>query len=230
MKQILYRIGRLFIGLILYSFGIVLTINANLGLSPWDVFHQGIAHITGITMGQASIGVGIALVIIDAIFGERLGWGTLCNMLFIGIFMDILMLNHLIPMSLSVTSGVFMMLIGMIVIGFATYFYLGAGFGSGPRDGLMVAITKKTKKSVGFVRNFIEISALGVGFLLGGFVGIGTLIMALTLGYIIQVVFKVMRFDMNSVKHRFIDEDYKLLKDKLCNRELSKVEKKEAKI
>lgn len=215
VKQMVQRVVRLFIGLFLYAVGIVLTINVNLGLSPWDVFHQGISQLTGITMGQASIAVGIFLVILDAVLGERLGWGTLCNMLFIGLFMDFLMLNHLIPIYEGVIASVSMMLLGMVIIGVASYFYIGAALGSGPRDGLMIALTKKTHKSVRFIRNSIELSALIVGYLLGGFVGIGTLIMALALGYIIQFTFKVLKFDVNSIKHRFIDEDILLLKEKL---------------
>ena len=209
------KVIRLFIGLFLYAVGIVLTINANLGLAPWDVFHQGMTHLIGITMGQASIAVGIILVIFNAVLGERLGWGTLFNMLFIGLFMDLIILNHLIPICKGVIPGAIMMVLGMIFIGIASYFYIGAGLGSGPRDGLMIALTKKTNKSVRFVRNAIELSALIVGYMLGGYAGIGTLIMALTLGYIIQFAFKILKFDVNSIKHRFIDEDIKNLKQML---------------
>ena len=215
MKQMMQKVIRLFIGLFLYAVGIVLTINANLGLAPWDVFHQGMTHLIGITMGQASIAVGIILVILNAVLGERLGWGTLFNMLFIGLFMDLIMLNHLIPICKGVIPGAIMMVLGMIFIGIASYFYIGAGLGAGPRDGLMIALTKKTSKSVRFVRNAIELSALIVGYMLGGYAGVGTLIMALTLGYIIQFVFKILKFDVSSIKHRFIDEDIKNLKEKL---------------
>jgi len=217
LKQMMHRIIRLFIGVFLYAVGIVLTINANLGLAPWDVFHQGLTHLISITMGQASIAVGIILVIFNSVLGERLGWGTLCNMLFIGLFIDLIMLNHLIPICKGVIPGTIMMVLGMTFIGVASYFYIGAGLGSGPRDGLMIAITKKTSKSVRFVRNGIELTALVVGYILGGYAGVGTLIMAVTLGYIIQFVFKILRFDVSSIKHRFIDEDVKNLKEKLVN-------------
>lgn len=212
MKEIIKRVIRLFLGLFLFAVGIVLTINANLGLSPWDVFHQGITHVFPITMGEASIAVGFVLVILDAILGERLGWGTLCNMLFIGLFMDLLMLNHLIPMYESLLPRIIMMFLGMFVIGVASYFYIGAGLGSGPRDGLMIALTKKTNKSVRFIRNSIELSALIIGYLLGGFAGVGTLIQALALGYIIQFVFKLFKFEVSAIQHRFIDDDIKTIK------------------
>ena len=220
MKQIIQRVIRLFIGLFLYAVGIVLTINANLGLAPWDVFHQGLSHLTGITMGEASIVVGLILLIFNAVLGERLGWGTILNMLFIGLFIDVLMLNHVIPIVRGIIPGTAMMFLGMVVIGVASYYYIGAGLGSGPRDGLMIALTKKTGRSVRFIRNTIEISALIVGYLFGGFVGIGTLIMALILGYIIQFTFKIFKFNVRSITHRFIDEDVKAIKEKLAKKKL----------
>ena len=116
MKKALLTLGRLFIGLFLYALGIVFTINANLGLSPWDVFHQGISKLTGITMGQASIITGLMIVLLDWILGERVGVGTICNMLFIGIFMDFLMLNHLVPVFSNVILRTIMMLLGMFII------------------------------------------------------------------------------------------------------------------
>lgn len=211
MKNALLRILRLFTGLFLYALGIVLTINANMGLAPWDVFHQGLSNVLGITFGQVSICVGLILVAADSLLGERLGWGTLCNMFFIGFFLDFLMLNHIIPAAKGTLAGLAMMALGMFVIGVASYFYIGAGLGSGPRDGLMVALTKKTGKSVRFIRNAIELCVLGIGYLLGGFVGFGTLFMALGVGYFVQLAFKLFKFDVKTVQHRFIDDDVKLL-------------------
>lgn len=209
MKKIILQFIRLFTGLFLYAVGIVLTINANLGFSPWDVFHKGISNVSGITMGQASITVGVIIVILNIALGEKLGWGTLLNMLFIGIFMDFLMSNNFIPISQNFILGLFMMILGMFIIGIATYLYIGAELGSGPRDGLMVALTKRTNKSVRFIRNSIEINVLIIGYTLGGFVGIGTLIMASTIGYFIQFVFKIFKFDVSKINHRLIHEDIK---------------------
>ncbi|MDA8234338.1 MAG: hypothetical protein M0Z31_05900 [Clostridia bacterium] len=211
METSVLRVGRLFIGLFLYAVGIVMTINANLGLSPWDVFHQGLSNITGITMGQASILVGFVLVIIDALLGERIGWGTLSNMLFIGLFIDFFLINKLIPTFQGFIPSLIMMSAGMFIIGVGSCFYMGVGLGSGPRDGLMVVLTKRTGKSVGFIRNSIETGVLVMGYLLGGSVGIGTLFAALTLGSFVQLAFRILKFDMSSVNHRFIDQDLKLI-------------------
>lgn len=224
MKETIKRIIKLFFGLFLYSLGIVMTINANLGLAPWDVFHQGLSIKTGITMGQASISVGMVLVILDSLFGEKLGWGTLSNMLFIGLFMDILMLNHLVPVFQPVILKLIMMLLGMFVIGVASYFYISTGFGSGPRDGLMVVLTKKTGKSVRFVRNSIELSVLVIGYVMGGSVGIGTAIMAVATGFFVQFSFKLFKYDLKETKHRFIDEDIKRLYDKFFRKKKEETE------
>jgi len=218
MKKSLLTVVRLFIGLFLYAVGIVFTINANLGLSPWDVFHQGISKLTGITMGEASIMAGLIIVILDWVLGEKVGLGTIFNMLFIGIFMDLLMINHLVPIFQNITLRVVMMFLGMFIIGIASYFYIGAGLGSGPRDGLMVSLTKKTKKSVRLVRNCIELTVLIVGYFLGGTVGFGTLIMVIGGGYFVQFSFKIFKFDVRKVEHKFINDYVNNIKERLINK------------
>ena len=206
---------KLFAGLFLYAAGIVMTINANIGLAPWDVFHQGLSKTFGITIGQASIGIGIIIVIINSLFREKVGWGSLGNMLFIGVFVDLLMLNHIIPEFENLVLRVLMMFSGMFVIGVATYLYISVGLGAGPRDGLMVALTKRTGKSVRLVRNTIETVVVIIGYFLGGTVGVGTLVIALTIGVFVQLAFQLFKFDVKKVEHRFIDEDIKLLKKML---------------
>lgn len=213
MKKGTLNFLRLFIGLILCAAGTVMTINGNLGLQPWDVFHQGVSKILNITMGQASIIVSAVIIIVDYIAGEKIGWGTISNMFVIGIFMDIFMLNHLLPVFHNEILRVISIMIGMLLMSIGSYMYIGVGLGSGPRDGLMVALTKKTKKSVLIVRTVIELSVLIVGYIMGGSAGIGTIIMVSLIGYFIQRVFKIFKFDVNKVQHRFINDDIKLVKD-----------------
>lgn len=213
MKKGTLNFLRLFIGLILCAAGTVMTINGNLGLQPWDVFHQGVSKILNITMGQASIIVSAVIIIVDYIAGEKIGWGTISNMFVIGIFMDIFMLNHLLPVFHNEILRVISIMIGMLLMSIGSYMYIGVGLGSGPRDGLMVALTKKTKKSVLIVRTIIELSVLIVGYIMGGSAGIGTIIMVSLIGYFIQRVFKIFKFDVNKVQHRFINDDIKLVKD-----------------
>lgn len=213
---------RLLIGFLVYGLAIVVMIHANIGLSPWDVFHQGISLRTGLSMGQISISVGIIIIIIDAFLGEGIGWATIGNVLLIGTFLDMFEAMNIIPYANNLLSGIIMMLIGIILAAIATVLYLKPALGSGPRDGLMLAFNKLTSKPVGVIRTIIEISALTAGWLLGGSVGIGTIISAFGLGYAIQIGFKIADMDSKSIKHRSIMEDIKLL-GKLRNNEESQV-------
>lgn len=209
------KLIRLMIGFIFCAFGIVLSINANLGLAPWDVLHQGVSKLTGITMGQASIIIGIIVILADIILGENLGWGTILNMIIIGWLMDLFMFSGLIPQANNLLMGIIMIIAGMISMGIGCYLYIGAGLGSGARDGMMVAIQKRTSKPVSLVRMSIEICALIIGYMLGGTVGIGTIISGVGLGYCIQIVFKTLKFNVAGVTHRYIHNDIKLIKEKI---------------
>lgn len=209
------KIVRLVTGLLLYSVGIVCTVNAHLGLSPWDVFHQGLGNQIGMTMGQASILVGLVIVFINFFFKEKVGVGTILNMILIGWFLDYIMLNNLLPEPQTFIFKWLMLVAGMFIIGFASYLYLGAGLGAGPRDGVMVALHKKTGKSVRFVRNSIEITVFVTGYFLGGTVGFGTVILSVAQGYVIQFIFKIFKFNVKTVKHQYIDEDMKRLFKKI---------------
>lgn len=208
MLNFLYRIARLIFGLFLYSLGIVLTINANIGLSTWDVFHQGLTIHTGITMGQASIAVGFALVVFTFFMGEKFGIGTILNMLLIGTFMDVLLMSGIIPVMDSKISGFIVLISGLIVIAFASYFYIGAGFGAGPRDSMMVILVRKLNCKVGIARALVEGSAVTIGWLLGGYVGVGTLIAAFGISVAVQSVFRLLRFDVKMVKQESIADTF----------------------
>ncbi|MGL4911723.1 MAG: YczE/YyaS/YitT family protein [Romboutsia sp.] len=212
MKKTVLKFVRLFVGFIVCALSIVFMINANLGLSPWDVLHEGISNKLGITMGMATIVVGIIVVIMDVVLGENVGWGTVLNMLLVGVFLDIIMFTNMIPVAENIVTGIIMLCIGMTLMGFGMVLYLGCGLGSGPRDGMMVAFQKKTNKSIKSIRATMEICALGAGYLLGGTAGIGTVVTAIGLGYFIQIVFKVCKFKSEDVVHRFIIDDVNYVK------------------
>lgn len=214
MRSFIKRLARLLLGLFIYGFGIVFTINASIGYAPWDVFHAGLANTLGITLGNASIGVGVLIVLVAMLLGERVGLGTLLNMVLIGVFIDLIMWLQIIPKSSNFFVGLLMMAVGMIVIAIATFFYIGSGFGAGPRDSLMVAVTRLTKLPVGICRATIEILAVLAGWLLGGLLGIGTVISALSIGFFVQMTFKVIKFDPTKVKHEGLADTFKVLTQK----------------
>lgn len=217
MKNIISKIARLMVGYFLYGLGIVLTVNANQGLAPWSVFHQGLSLQLNITMGVATQVVGIVILVFDFIFGERLGWGTIGNVIFIGTFIDMFMLNNWIPIPNNIAVSYGMMVVGMAVMALATYSYLSAQLGAGPRDGLMIAMTKRINLSIGLIRNLIEVVVLVAGYFMGGSVGLGTLVMAILFGRFIQLTFKLFKFDVRQVKHRYIDQDFALIFNRLKN-------------
>ncbi|NLJ78999.1 MAG: hypothetical protein GX329_06530 [Tissierellia bacterium] len=224
MNRICRIIIRSFMGYFVCALGITMTINAGLGLAPWDVLHQGLAGLLGLTIGRANILVGLSLVILNHILGERIGWGTLCNMLFVGIFVDFLMLNEMVPIFNNLILSFIMMLLGVFVLGIGSYLYIGVGLGSGPRDGLMVALVKRTNKSVGLIRGGLELMAVTLGYMLGGYTGFGTLVLAIANGYLTQLAFKVTRFNVKEVEHRFIDDDIRLIREKFGDKLVDDVE------
>lgn len=201
MNKFMLRLLRLFLGLFLYAVGIVLTMKANIGYASWEVFHAGLATVFGIQIGTVSILVGLVLCIISMMEGEKLGFGTLCNMVFIGLFMNLLLGLDLFPKLSNFYLGVVQMVGGLFVISIATVYYISSGFGAGPRDSLMVVLTKKTKLSVGTCRSGLEILVVIIGALLGGSFGIGTILAAVIIGFCVQITFKLFHFDPTTVVH-----------------------------
>ena len=211
MKEFFKRLLRLLFGLFLYALGIVVTLNAHIGYAPWEVFHVGLSRTTDISIGTASILTGVIIGVLAIFLGEKLGLGTILNMILIGIFLDVILKLNVIPVSGNFYIGIIMLIVGLIIISLASYFYIGSGFGAGPRDSLMVAINRKTKLSIGICRATIELLAVLAGWRLGGMVGIGTVIAAFAIGFCIQTTFKLLKFDAAEVKHETLDRTYKSL-------------------
>lgn len=202
----------LLVGLFLYALGIVITMKSNLGFAPWEVFHSGIGKTIGMTIGNVSILTGLLICIIVVLMGEKLGLGTILNMILIGVFIDLLLAVNLIPLINRLVPGIAMMIAGLFIISFGSYFYINSGFGAGPRDSLMVAIKRKTNFSIGLCRGILEISVVLIGWLLGGPVGIGTIISAFGISFCIQIVFLLMKFEATSVKHETLNMTQRNLK------------------
>ncbi|WZL72934.1 hypothetical protein QBE52_18075 [Clostridiaceae bacterium 35-E11] len=212
MNQYIKKLGRLFFGILLCGISMVMAINANVGLGPWNAFHVGITKHTSLTVGGAGILTGCVIVLLGTLLGQLPGWGTLLNMVFVGLSVDFINQLQIIPQCQEWIPGVIMLIISLILMGIGTYFYLSAQIGAGPRDGLMVALVKKTDKPVWIIRNGIEAGALLAGALLGAPIGIGTVIYVTCIGSTIQGIFRWFRFDTKNVIHRSIRDDYYLLK------------------
>lgn len=179
-------------GFVLFGLSIDMMVRANLGLGPWDVLHMALTYHLPITLGEASIGVAFVVVLLDVILREPLGWGTIANMIFIGVWIDIL--KPFVPSVPSVFwIQIAYLLLGTIVMGFATAIYISVDAGAGPRDSLMLALSRLSKTSVRRARTILEVSAVAVGWLLGGPAWLGTLVFALTIGPAVQLAFKLLR-------------------------------------
>ena len=208
MQKIIKVICRLLLGFMFCACSTVLALKSNLGLSPWDVFHQGVSNKTGLTIGQVNILVGITVVAITAFFKLEIGLGTIANMIIIGFFTDIIINLGVIPTSTNLFVRLLMLVASLFSMAIGSYLYIGCELGCGPRDGLMVVLVKLTGKSVALIRSFIEISVLIIGWMLGGTVGIGTLVTVFGVGICVQIVFKIFKFDVNKVKHKNIKEGF----------------------
>lgn len=212
-KKVIKDIVNLFVGFFLTALAVVIMVNSNVGLSPWDVLHQGINKTIGVTMGQASIIVGIVVIITSILLGENLGWGTIGSIFVPGFLIDIITNLNILPQATGLLSGVIMTFIGLVVMAIATVAYLKPAMGCGPRDGLMIAIHKKTGKSIGLLRGIMETLAVIVGFLMGGTFGVGTIISALVFGYILEIAFKIFKFNPD-VTHKMIFSSLKKVSEK----------------
>jgi len=198
-------------GLVFYALGIVLTIKANIGYAPWDVFHVGLSETTGLSIGIISILVGFVIVILVTVLGEKLGLGTVLNMIFIGLFIDLIFFINIIPAVNNFFIGTAVLVAGLFIISFGSYFYIKSGFGVGPRDNLMVVLARKTKLPAGLCRFMVELLATVSGYFLGGMVGLGTVISVITIGICIQIVFKIFKFDVTAVKHETLRDTFTAL-------------------
>jgi uncharacterized membrane protein YczE len=178
------RVPRLVAGLVLCGLGIAFMVAADLGLAPWSVLDQGISDRTGIPIGTVSIIVGAVVLLAWLPLRERPGLGTILNVLLIGLTIDAALLVLETPDSLAARLAY--LTIGALLWGPGSGLYIGAGLGPGPRDGLMTGLAARGVGSIRLVRTGIELTALAVGWLLGGSVGLGTVVFAVTIGPNVQ--------------------------------------------
>ncbi|MFJ4842872.1 YitT family protein [Streptomyces sp. NPDC088746] len=178
------RLTHLYVGLALYGASSALLVRAGLGLEPWGVLHQGLAERTGISIGVVSIIVGAVVLLLWIPIRQRPGLGTVSNVFAVGIAMDGTL--ALVPDVHGLGSQIPVMAAGIVLNGVATGLYISARFGPGPRDGLMTGLNRLTGRSIRLVRTAIEVAVVVTGFLLGGSLGVGTVLYALAIGPLAQ--------------------------------------------
>jgi uncharacterized membrane protein YczE len=184
-KLIARRLLQLYIGLSLYGLAAALQLRSGLGLDPWDVFHQGLAGHLGIAIGTVVIIVGVAVLLLWIPLRQWPGLGTVSNAVLIGVSMNVSL--QLLPGGWPLGWRITELAGAVVLCGVATGMYIGAKFGPGPRDGLMTGLARRTGRSIRLVRTGIELTVLTGGWLLGGTVGIGTVVFALAIGPLTQI-------------------------------------------
>ena len=180
------RLVQLYAGLVLYGFSIALMVRSDLGLAPWDVLHSGLTKHFPIDIGQALVIVSFVVMLAWIPLREMPGLGTISNALVIGLSTDLFL--AFLPRPDAMGVRVSWLVAGIVLQGVATAAYIGAQFGRGPRDGLMTGLARRTGRSLRLVRTLMELTVFGIGLLLGGVAGLGTILYAVSIGPLSQAL------------------------------------------
>jgi uncharacterized membrane protein YczE len=184
--RLVRRLVQLYAGLALYGLSIAVMVRADLGVSPWDVLHSGLATHLPVTIGQALVIVSFSVMVLWIPLREKPGLGTVSNAVVVGVFADVFLGLLARPEGLVVRGA--LTVAGVLVCGLATAMYIGAQLGRGPRDGLMTGLARRTGLSIRLVRTLLEVTVVAIGLLLGGVAGFGTVLFALAIGPVTQAL------------------------------------------
>ena len=203
---------RVLFGLVIYSFGVYLTIYANIGLAPWDCLGMGIAKHTPLNYGSSMVLIGVCAIVIQLILRERIGFSTLFDALITGRLTQFFIDISPYPENHSLWLGIVFMLFGFLFIALGMYVYMSAECGCGPKDGLLIAIGKRLPKiPIGVVEMFLWAVVTLIGWLLGGSVGIGTLLSIFAAGFVMHIFYDMIGFEPRKLKHKSLKETVKML-------------------
>ena len=205
--QMIKEILKSAFGLFIFAVGVYLTIQANIGLAPWDCLSMGVSARVGYSYGIVHTAISILILVIDILLKEKIGYGTILDALLVGNYVDWIGYFKLVPVSESVPVSCIMVIAGLFIMGYGQYFYMDAAQGCGPRDSLLIALGKRFPKTpIGVVQTVMVGIALLIGWLLGGPVGIGTVISVFGMGTALQIVCKIMHFEPRDVVHKNVLE------------------------
>ena len=200
------------VSLFVNGFGIYLTIQANIGAAPWDVLNLGVSHTLGIYYGSASIAISLTILLIDILLREPIGLAMFIDAVVVGKSVDFFNWLGLVPKASSLLTAVPMMIAGLFIIAYTQYGYMLASLGCGPRDTLLVGLAKRVEKiPIGAVSIALLGTATLIGWLLGGQVGIGTLICAFGSGPIMQMAFQSVHFDATHIRHQRLKDSCRVI-------------------
>lgn len=197
------------------GFGIYLAIQANIGVGPWDVLSIGVSKTLGILYGTASVAISFAILAVDVLLREPIGLAMFIDAVVVGKTVDFFNYLDLVQPCSSLLSGVGMMLLGLVILAYTQYFYMSAALGCGPRDTLLVGLAKRFQRiPIGAVSIALLSAVTLAGWLLGGPVGVGTLIFAFCMGPIMQFAFHTVRFDATAIRHQHLLESLRVFQNR----------------
>ncbi|MCR4720651.1 MAG: hypothetical protein K5655_02900 [Lachnospiraceae bacterium] len=198
---------KIVIGLFIFSFGVHLTIFANIGLAPWDCLGMGISYHTPLSYGVAMMVIALAVLGIDLVMREKIGYGTIIDALLTGNFIQFFNDINPLPLNENIWLGIPIMLGGFVFMALGMAIYMKSEQGCGPRDALLVGLGRRMGRiPIGFVQIILWAVVLLAGWLLGGPVGIGTIISVVGAGLTMQLVYKIIRFEPRKIRHRSVAE------------------------
>ena len=214
-KAIIYGWFRIVAGLLIFSCGVHLTIYANIGLAPWDCLGMGIAAHTPLNYGLSMTLIALAVLGIDILMNERIGFGTVIDALLTGNFVQMFNTLDPLPENHSLWLGIIIIFTGFVLMAVGMWVYMRAGQCCGPRDSLLVALGKRLPKiPIGFVEIILWAAVLLAGWLLGGSVGIGTLLSTFGAGFVMHIVYSLIHFEPRDIKHKSLYECITILSGK----------------
>ena len=204
---ILLKLLKTAFGLAVFAFGAHMTISANIGLAPWDSFSMGISYHTPLSYGMAHIAISCAIVVIDLMMREKIGYGTILDAFLVGLFVDLYNSLGIVPVQSGLPLGIAVMVAGLFIMSLGQFFYMSAGQCCGPRDAFLVGVGKRLPKvPIGAVNTGILCVVLSGGWLLGAPIGIGTVISTFGIGVSMQIIFRLLKFEPRSVRHQSLFE------------------------
>ena len=213
------------VSLFVNGFGVFLTIHAGIGSAPWDVLNIGISKTLGILYGNASIAVSVTILIIDILMKEPIGIAMFIDAVVVGKAVDFFNWIDIVPKSSTVVGSIVMMFIGLVILAYTQFTYMIASLGCGPRDTLLVGLAKRLKRlPIGLVSIMLLGTATLIGWLLGGPVGLGTIICAFGTGPVMQLAFRTVRFDATKIKHQRLRDSVKVIFGRKKKEELQATE------
>ena len=212
-KNIFLGWVRIVLGLLVFALGVHLTIRADLGLAPWDCLGMGISKQTPLNYGLSMTATSIVILIIDVLMKEKIGFGTIIDALLTGNFVQ--MFNDIdpFPETTNIFAGIVIIIVGLALMAIGQYYYMSAAQCCGPRDALLVGLGKRLSHlPIGAVQVLLWGTVLLIGWLLGGPVGIGTIVTTFGSGIVLQLVFSVIRFEPREVKHQSVFDTAEVLR------------------